>query len=57
MVLEGELELEMQGKTFRPTSGEEVFIPARGTHSVRNVGETTTQWFYGYQKQEAERPD
>lgn len=44
MVLEGELELEMQGKTFRPTSGEEVFIPARVTHSVRNVGETTTQW-------------
>lgn len=44
MVLEGELELEMQGKTFRPTSGEEVFIPARVTHSVRNVGGTTAQW-------------
>jgi mannose-6-phosphate isomerase-like protein (cupin superfamily) len=48
MVLEGELELEMQGRTFRPKSGEEVFIPARVTHSVRNVGGTTARWLYGY---------
>ena len=48
MVLEGELELEMQGRTFRPKAGEEVFIPARVTHSVRNVGGTTARWLYGY---------
>jgi mannose-6-phosphate isomerase-like protein (cupin superfamily) len=48
MVLEGELELEMQGRTFRPKTGEEVFIPARVTHSVRNVGGTTARWLYGY---------
>lgn len=48
MVLEGELELEMSGKTFRPTIGEEVFIPAHVTHSVRNVGGTTAKWLYGY---------
>ena len=48
MVLEGELELEMPGRTFRPKNGEEVFIPARVTHSVRNVGGTTAQWLYGY---------
>ena len=48
MVLEGELELEMQGRTFRPKAGEEVFIPARMTHSVRNVGGTTARWLYGY---------
>jgi mannose-6-phosphate isomerase-like protein (cupin superfamily) len=48
MVLEGELELEMQGRTFRPKEGEEVFIPARATHSVRNVGGTTARWLYGY---------
>ena len=28
MVLEGELELEMQGRTIRPGIGEEVLIPA-----------------------------
>lgn len=48
MVLEGELELEMQGAPFRPQIGEEVFIPARVTHSVRNVGGTTAKWLYGY---------
>ena len=48
MVLEGELELEMQGRVFRPKVGEEVFIPACVTHSVRNVGGTTARWLYGY---------
>ncbi len=50
MVLEGELELEMQGKTFRPKVGEEVFIPARTLHTVRNVGNTTSRWLYGYKQ-------
>jgi mannose-6-phosphate isomerase-like protein (cupin superfamily) len=48
MVLEGELELEMEGRTFRPQAGEEVLIPARVSHSLRNVGETTARWLYGY---------
>jgi quercetin dioxygenase-like cupin family protein len=50
MVLEGELELEMQGRTFRPTVGEEVLILAQVTHSVRNVGGTTARWLYGYRQ-------
>lgn len=49
MVLEGELELEMQGRTIRPRRGEEVLIPARVRHTVRNVGGTTARWLYGYQ--------
>lgn len=48
LVLEGELELEMQGRAFQPATGEEVLIPARVTHSVRNVGGTTARWLYGY---------
>src|SRR5436309_5510369 len=36
MVLEGELELEMQGRIFRPNQGEEVLIPARSEE--RRVG-------------------
>lgn len=51
MVLEGELELEMQGRTFRPKQGEEVLIPARVRHMVRNVGGTTARWLYGYKGQ------
>lgn len=50
MVLEGELELEIDGRTFRPGPGEEVFIPARARHSVRNVGGTTARWLYGYRQ-------
>ena len=48
MVIEGTLELEIQGKKFLSTPGEEVFIPANATHSVRNLGKTTSQWLYGY---------
>jgi mannose-6-phosphate isomerase-like protein (cupin superfamily) len=48
MVLEGELELEMQGRSIRPGVGEEVLIPARVMHTVRNLGGTTARWLYGY---------
>ena len=48
MLMEGELELEMQGRRFRPKLGEEVFIPAGESHTVRNVGGTTARWLYGY---------
>jgi mannose-6-phosphate isomerase-like protein (cupin superfamily) len=42
MLMEGALELEMQGKTFRPAIGEEVLIPAHTSHTVRNIGATTS---------------
>lgn len=49
-LVEGEIEMEMQGKTFRPAVGEEVFIPAHTSHTVRNVGGTTAKWLYGYRR-------
>ena len=48
MIVEGALELEMQGKTLRPAIGEEVPIPAHTSHTVRNIGNTTARWLYGY---------
>ena len=48
MIMEGSLELEMQGKTFHPAIGEEVLIVAGTSHTVRNIGETTARWLYGY---------
>lgn len=48
MVVQGDLDLEMQGKTIRCDLGQEVFIPAGVLHTVRNVGTTTSRWFYGY---------
>lgn len=50
MVVEGKLELEIDGKGVTPQVGEEVFIAARAIHTVRNVGETTSRWLYGYRK-------
>ena len=46
--VEGEIELTVQGQTWRPALGEEVFIPAGALHTVRNVGGTTSRWWYGY---------
>ena len=48
MLMEGALELEMQGKTLRPAIGEEILIPAHMSHTVRNIGGTTARWLYGY---------
>lgn len=53
MVLEGKVELEMQGRKFYPKAAEEILIPARVTHSVRNVGNGIVKWLYGYQKYES----
>lgn len=48
MVVEGDVELEIGGKTCRPRPGEELHIPAGLLHSVRNRGETVSRWLYGY---------
>ena len=48
MVLEGAVEFEVSGAVTRPHPGEELLIPARALHSVRNVGATTAHWLYGY---------
>jgi mannose-6-phosphate isomerase-like protein (cupin superfamily) len=48
MPVEGVIELEFSGRKMRPAIGEEVLIPARTSHTVRNVGGTTARWLYGY---------
>ena len=50
VLIEGEIEVEIEGKAERPKIGEEVFIPANAVHTVRNVGETNNVWYYGYEK-------
>ena len=50
IVVEGEMELEIQGRAFRPAIGEEVLIPAGVVHTVRNMGPTTARWIYGYRR-------
>ena len=49
LVTRGRLVVEMDGldpATLAP--GDEVFIPAGTTHTVRNVGGTEARWLYGY---------
>ena len=48
MPIEGEVEIEMQGRKLRPAVGEEVFIPAGQSHTVRNLGRRRNRWYYGY---------
>ena len=50
MVLEGHVEIEIEGVSQNPSPGEEIFIPAQALHSVRNKGQTTARWLYGYKK-------
>jgi quercetin dioxygenase-like cupin family protein len=51
MVVDGTLEFEIGGQTLHPKPGEEIFIPAKVSHSVRNIGRTTAHWLYGYRQQ------
>jgi glyoxylate utilization-related uncharacterized protein len=50
MLIDGEIEVSIAGKTWRPAVGEEVFIPAGAKHTVINVGATQNRWYYGYQR-------
>lgn len=48
MLAYGNVKIEIEGKKHYPKIGEEIFIPAKAVHSVRNIGEDDSQWFYGY---------
>ena len=50
VLVEGEIEVEIEGKSQRPQIGEEVYIPANAVHTVRNVGQRNNVWYYGYEK-------
>ena len=48
LLAEGEIEIEIEGKSQQPQIGDEVFIPANVIHPVRNIGKTNNVWYYGY---------
>lgn len=50
MVIEGDVEFEIDGRAHRPAPGEELLIPARARHTVRNLGRTESRWLYGYRR-------
>jgi len=50
VLAEGEIEIEIEGKSQQPPICKEIFIPAKAKHTVRNVGKTINAWYYGYKK-------
>jgi mannose-6-phosphate isomerase-like protein (cupin superfamily) len=53
MILQGDVEFEIGSQVLRPAVGEEVLIPAGVVHSVRNTGNNTSRWLYGYKTSSA----
>jgi quercetin dioxygenase-like cupin family protein len=48
LVVQGDVEFEVNGNVHRPAPGEELLIPARARHTVRNLGAGVSRWLYGY---------
>ncbi|HDN25552.1 MAG TPA: cupin domain-containing protein [Thioploca sp.] len=49
-VLDGQLEMTVEGQHFILEPGDEVFIPRHVLHCVKNLHHATTHWLYGYNK-------
>mgnify|MGYP000568842790 CR=1 FL=1 len=47
-VVEGRLELTLDGEKMDVGPGDEVFIPRDILHSVKNVHGGTSRWLFGY---------
>jgi mannose-6-phosphate isomerase-like protein (cupin superfamily) len=48
LLLEGIVQIEMQGKDVRLQAGDELMIPAGTRHTVRNCGSGPARWLHGY---------
>lgn len=48
LMLDGRIQVEMQGRTIMLTPGDELQIPAGIRHTVRNGSPEPVRWLYGY---------
>ncbi|MGB3968865.1 MAG: cupin domain-containing protein [Planctomycetota bacterium] len=48
LLVEGDCQIEMNGRTVRLQSGDELLIPADTRHTVRNCGAGPARWLHGY---------
>jgi mannose-6-phosphate isomerase-like protein (cupin superfamily) len=46
----GKLEAIIDTDTFYPELGQEMFIPAKKKHSLKNIGDTESKIYFGYKK-------
>ena len=47
-VVEGKLEMIIEGAAMVAAEGDEIFIPRGAVHTVRNIHAGTTRWLFGY---------
>lgn len=50
LLLEGEIQVELPGRTVRLLVGDEIFIPAHTRHTVRNRVARPARWLHGYRR-------
>jgi len=50
MLVEGAVEVEMNGAIHQLMPGEELLIPAHTYHTVRNTGTGRSRWLYAYRR-------
>jgi len=50
MVVESDVQFEIAGKVHRPEPGEELLMPVRARHTVRNLGRGESRWPYGHKR-------
>jgi uncharacterized cupin superfamily protein len=48
VLIEGEIEIEFNGKRVQPRPGDEIVIPARTRHTVINASDEPNRWCFGY---------
>ena len=54
LLLDGEGQVEMDGRTVRVHAGNELVIPAGTRHTVRNCGDGPARWLRGFRLGSAE---
>ena len=54
VLVEGEIEVDIDGRRVRPQVGEEVLIPAGARHTVTNLGDGSSRWAFGYERTQKE---
>jgi mannose-6-phosphate isomerase-like protein (cupin superfamily) len=50
LLLEGQCQVEMEGRTVRMQSGDELQLPAGMRHTVRNCGAGPARWLHGFRQ-------
>lgn len=48
LLLEGDCQIDMVGRTVTVQPGDELLIPAGTRHTVRNCGDGAARWLHGY---------